>query len=176
MARLRKMLGDAKHPIVLELMHLIETQSKDTLCRWALDYVQTQYLPILMDRNCCDTRFSEALEAVQDYLEGKRSLKELKASTKSAALAVKEIPPENADALAAAKAIHVACCVAQTPTSALGFTFYGAAAYAYHRAGLKESPSVYDVLATEEFERLLYSLRSISIQNEPNPIQVDWIC
>ena len=58
------MLGDAKHPVVLELMHLIETQSKDTLCRWALDYVQTQYLPILMDRNCCDTRFSEALKAV----------------------------------------------------------------------------------------------------------------
>lgn len=40
MAKLRKMLGDINDPSVVELMQVMETQSKTTLARWAIDYVK----------------------------------------------------------------------------------------------------------------------------------------
>ena len=39
MPKLRKMLGSADHPTVQKLMRLIETQNKQTLAAWAVDYV-----------------------------------------------------------------------------------------------------------------------------------------
>ena len=47
MPKLRKMLGSADHPTVQKLMRLIETQNKQTLAAWAVDYVAAHDLPIL---------------------------------------------------------------------------------------------------------------------------------
>lgn len=38
MAKLRKMLGSADSPYIVSLMRLIETQSKETIAGWCLDY------------------------------------------------------------------------------------------------------------------------------------------
>lgn len=56
------------------------------------------------------------------------------------------------------RAIVTACGVLQTPTNALGFCFYGAAAAAYHELGLERSAADYDSRARVEFERLLQAL------------------
>ena len=64
----------------------------------------------------------------------------------------------------------------QTPTNTFGFLLYGAAAFAYHSAGVRSSQAVYDPLATEELARALASLRAASVPGEPNPATLRWNC
>lgn len=79
-------------------------------------------------------------------------------------------------AQAAARAIATACAAVQTPTNAFGFLLYGAAAFAYHSAGVRSTQAVYDPLATEELARALASLRAASVPGEPNPATLRWNC
>ena len=46
MAKLRKMLGDVNQPEIVRLMRMIETQSKETLAKWAVDCAEERYLDI----------------------------------------------------------------------------------------------------------------------------------
>ena len=79
-------------------------------------------------------------------------------------------------AQAAARAVVTACSVLQSPTSALGFVFYGAAAAAYSAAGTSAAPAEYDALAAAEFDSLVQSLRQVMVPNEPNPAKISWNC
>ena len=47
MAALRKMLGDMNSSTAAALMRLIETQSRETLTRWASAYAKEHYLPLI---------------------------------------------------------------------------------------------------------------------------------
>lgn len=171
---LRKMLGSADHPTVIRLMRLIETQSKPTLTRFAAEYVAAHYLPILAELRPEENRLYSCVEAVCAYLDG-ASLTIVKAAVRDARSAAQAL---SADPVcqAVARAVATACAVATTPTNALGFAFYGAAAFAYHSAGLKASPEAYDKLADEELARILAALQAVSIPNEPEPVKVDWGC
>ena len=64
----------------------------------------------------------------------------------------------------------------QTPTNALGFAFYGAAAAAYDEAGLSGDSAEYERLADMEFDRIIASLRHAAVDDEPNPVKVRWNC
>ena len=77
---------------------------------------------------------------------------------------------------AAARAIATACAAIRTPTSALGFVFYGAAAAAYRQAGMDASKEVYDALADAELEALLFALQETAVADEPCPVPLDWNC
>lgn len=171
---LRKMLGSAQHPTIVRLMRLIETQSQTTLTRFAAAYVEENYLPITAELLPGETRLSAAVEAVRAHLDG-APLTSVKAAVKDARAAAQSL---NGDpvAQAAARAIATACAVATTPTGALGFTFYGAAAFAYHTAGTQADRSVHDELATRELERIYAALQAVSIPDEPNPVKIDWGC
>lgn len=79
-------------------------------------------------------------------------------------------------AQAAARAIVTACGVLQTPTNALGFCFYGAAAAAYHELGLKRSAADYGRCARVELQRLSQALEQVMVPDEADPVQVDWNC
>ena len=79
-------------------------------------------------------------------------------------------------AAAAAQAIVTACGVLQTPTNALGFVFYGAAAAAYDELGLRAAQAEYDARAAQEFNTLTEYLRQVMVADEPEPIQVNWYC
>jgi hypothetical protein len=175
MAKLRKMLGDANDPLAVSLRERIETQSKETLIRWAVGYVTEHYKPILQAADAWDVRLEKAVAANRDYLEGHLTQKEAKAFLGAAAEAARGWEGDPA-AQAAAKAVAVACSVMRTPTNALGFCFYGAAAYAYQAAGTSESSDRYEELARSEFERLLASLEAISVEGEENPVRVNWNC
>ena len=42
----RKILGDVNAPSAVALRNLIDTQSKDTIRKWCLDYAEAKILPI----------------------------------------------------------------------------------------------------------------------------------
>ena len=64
----------------------------------------------------------------------------------------------------------------QTPTNALGMTFYAAAALAYAALGEDASPADYDAYAEAAFARMLDSLRAASVPHEAHPAHLDWHC
>ena len=171
---LRKMLGSADHPQIIRLMRLIGTQSKATLTRFAAEYVAAHYLPITEALIPDEPRLRTAIDAVRAHMDG-APLTTVKAAVKdarAAAQALSKFPV----AQAAARAIATACAVTSTPTNALGFTFYGAAAFAYHAAGTEADKAIHDDLATQELTRIADALEAVSIPDETDPVRVDWGC
>lgn len=175
MPKLRKMLGNVTDPVIQSLMRLMETQSRSTLARWAIDCARERYLPIYKSAYLGDPRLRDALSAVRSVLQGTRKLADIKPTLRAAAGPGRETS-QNPAAQAAARAVAVACSAVQTPSSALGFTFYGAAAVAYDTAGLSADANTYDALAAKELESLLESLRQIAVPNEQNPVKISWNC
>lgn len=174
MPRLRKMLGSAEHPTLLALMRQMETQSHLTLARWAADQAEALALPLYQRACPQDTRLTEALTSVRRFLAGEIPAGSLALPLRAAQQAARDITDPIAQA--AARAVATACSASRTPTSALGFTFYCAAAVAYAQAGLSASPAEHDALADEVFAGLLTSLRAASVPDEPHPAQLQWGC
>lgn len=170
MAKLRKTLGSPTEPAVISLMEGMEGKSKETLTTWAMAYVTEKYLPLVAE----SPLFSELLEKTKDCMAGNLPLKEWKAllaEARKASAAEKEPVRE-----AAARAIVTACGTWQTPTNALGFCFYGAAAMAYHQAGTAETKETYDMLATKELEQILASLKQVKVAPDEQAAKLQWNC
>ena len=115
------------------------------------------------------------MAAAKEYLNGAKKLNEVKPLLKEASQIAKEAEG-NPIAQAAARAVAVACATIQTPTNALGFVFYGAAAVVYEEVGLLENSQTYDDLASKEFEKILKSLQEVAIPNEEKPAKINWNC
>ena len=175
MAKLRKMLCKIDSPECAALMALMETQSKKTLASWAVEYAKTHYLPLYETQCPEDPRLRGTVSACGRYLTGDMPLKELKPLLREAAQTARDAQ-DNPVAQAAARAVSTACSTVQTPTSALGFLFYGAAAVAYSRAGLEEKPETYDALASAELQEALASLQQSAVPDEPHPAKINWNC
>ena len=175
MAKLRKMLGKVDEPAVQSLMEIIETQSKEALAAWAVGYVKTHTLAIYEKEFPQDNRLSKAVEAVESCLRGEKKFKDVKPVIKETANAAKEAG-DHPVAQAAARSVSVACNVLGTPTNALGFTFYTAAAIVYDREGTEEKSDFYDTMATEELAKMLLSLKEMAVPDESNPVHVKWNC
>jgi hypothetical protein len=170
MAKLRKTLGSPTEPAVVALMESMEGKSKETLTTWAMAYVTEKYLPLVAEVPL----FSELLEKTKDCMTGNLPLKDWKAllaEARKASAAEKEPVRE-----AAARAIVTACGTWQTPTNALGFCFYGAAAMAYHQAGTAETKETYDMLATKELEQILASLKQVKTAPNEQAAKLQWNC
>ncbi|WP_337504128.1 putative immunity protein [Anaerotignum lactatifermentans] len=170
MAKLRKTLGSPTEPAVVALMEGMEGKSKETLTTWAMAYVTEKYLPLVAETPL----FSELLEKTKDCMTGNLPLKDWKAllaEARKASAAEKEPVRE-----AAARAIVTACGTWQTPTNALGFCFYGAAAMAYHQAGTAETKETYDMLATKELEQILASLMQVKTAPNEQAAKLQWNC
>ena len=170
MPKLRKMLGSADDEEITALMRAMETQSLTTLAGWGLRCAEERYLPLLPP----EERFADAVSAVRRHLSGELPKSGLRPFLAQARKAAQET--EGAVEQAAARAVATACAVAQTPTNALGFTFYGAAAAAYHELGLSEGPDCYDACAAEEFTALRRLLEAVSVEAEPHPVHLQWNC
>ena len=70
MAKLRKTLGDVNAPSAVALRNLIDTQSKDTIRKWCLDYAEQRILPIF-ERHCPDdNRPRNAVNAARGICAG----------------------------------------------------------------------------------------------------------
>ena len=118
MAKLRKMLGRADDPQIIQLMRLIETQSKTTLAAWAANCARDRYLAVYEQAYPDDRRLRELIEAVCAHLDGRVKLAEIKALLRQARTIAQQAEATPA-AQAAARAIATACAVIQTPTNAL---------------------------------------------------------
>lgn len=175
MAKLRKMLRSIDSPEIISLMHLIETQNKMTIATWCVNYAKEHILPIYQKSFPKDQRLLQAINGALDYLEGTIKLPAAKKLISEAQTAARETK-ENPIAQAAARAVAQACATIHKSTNALALAFYGSAAIAYDRVGLLETKETYDEIATEEFHRLEEALRSIAIENEPNPAKINWHC
>ena len=174
MAKLRKMLGQADDPQIITLMRLIETQSKDTLAAWAAACAKERYLAIYEKAYPDDRRLRVLIDAVTAYRHGNLTLAQLKSLLRQARTIAQEVAAPAAQA--AARAVSTACAVVQTPTNALGFVFYGAAAVAYDKVGLTASEEEYHSLAAAEFDTLAASLRAASVPEEAHPVKINWNC
>lgn len=176
MAKLRKMLGSADSAYIISLMRLIETQSKITIANWCMDYTQAHILPIFEKHCPGDNRPHRALNASRDWFEGRKKLPEVKEIIlKECHAAARELD-SNPAAQAAARACGQAAACFHTPTHSLGLAFYGAAAIAYDRVGICESPEVYDQIAAEECAKMEAALRGIMVEDEPNRAKISWNC
>lgn len=175
MAKLRRMLGNINDEIIVELMRVIETQSKETISLWAVNYVEQNILNIYEKESNSDLRLREVIISTKEYLRGNMKLKEIKEALRKVKTIPKEVE-ENPVAQASARAILTACATIQTPTNALGFTFYSVAAIVYNQVGVKEKVETYDKLAVNEFVKVLESLQEVAIKNEVNPVKVSWNC
>ena len=69
--KLRKLLGDVNAPSCVSLRELIDTQSKDTIRKWCLDYAEHMLLPIFEKHCPGDARPRNAVNTARDYLDGK---------------------------------------------------------------------------------------------------------
>ena len=173
--KIRKMLGDVHSKECRDMMQLMDTQSVTTLASWAISYAKERYLPIYKSFYPDDMRFDETISACEAYLCGDMRLKELKECLRITTKLPREIT-ENIIAQTAARAMATACSVIQTPTNALGFLFYGAAAIAYDTVGLSETKEVYDTLASKEFQYAYQDFQKVAIEHESNPVKLKWNC
>ena len=175
MVKLKRMLCDIDDPTVVVLMALIESQSAETLANWSLNYVEQNLLSIYQDKYPDDARLKHIICETRKYLAGTKTKKEQRMLLKEAKELIKDVE-ETIVPLAIVRAILIACATKDSPTNALGYTFYAVAAIVYHQAGLCENKEIYDQLAKEEFKKVLKSLQLIAIDNENNPVKVKWYC
>ena len=171
MAALRKMLGDMNGNAATALMRLIETQSKETLTRWAAAYAKEHYLLLIKEEPEIFHQLEQTVSTVESFLNKEMTLKELKPHLAGARSAAKEFADSRT-----ADPVSLAAARAVSPTNAFGFLLYGAAACAYHSAGLSEAAATYDRLAEEELQGALQSLQAVAVPNEPHPVSIRWNC
>lgn len=175
MPKPRKMLGKADAPYIVALMALIDTQNKTTLVNWAVDYTETNLLPIYELQFPQDNRPRLALEAARQWLAGAIKLPEAKKHILAAHTAAREAE-EFPAAQAAARAAGQAAATIHVATHALGPAFYGSAAIAYHRLGLNQPSDAYEKITEEVCTAYLQALQKVAVANEPNPVKVKWYC
>lgn len=174
MAKLRKMLGSAASPGIAALMAQMETQSRETLARWSAAYALENLLPVYLCVHPQDSLPGRALAQAADWAAGRcdgKAVKPLLSALRDSAR-----QETGATAQAALRAMGTAAAVMQTPTNALGMTFYTAAALAYAALGEDASPADYDAYAEAAFARMLDSLRAASVPHEAHPAHLDWHC
>ena len=174
--KLRKMLGDVNAPDCVALRELIDTQSKDTIRKWCLDYATEKVLPIFEKRCPGDARPRNAVDAASEYLDGKVKFPVVKNLILNECHAAARELDADPVAQAAARAVGQGSAVVHTLTHSLGLYFYAAAAIAYDRAGLEAAEEVYAEIAGEVCLDYTAALKAVAVENEPNPAKLKWNC
>ena len=174
--KLRKMLGNVNSTSAVALRELIDTQSKDTIRKWCLDYAEVKILPIFEKQCPGDDRPRSAVNAARDYLDGKVKFPIVKNIILNECHAAARELDSNPTAQAAARAVGQGSAVVHTLTHSLGLFFYAAAAVAYDRIGLEATESEYAIIAEEVCLDYTAALCAVAVENEPNPAKLKWNC
>ncbi|MEX1377309.1 MAG: putative immunity protein [Eubacteriales bacterium] len=175
MTKLRKMLSDWQAPYIQSLMRLIETQSKETLANWAIDYSTKVLLPVWSKYYPKDKRPHDALDAAREWLTGDIKLPQAKAKILECHAAAREAEG-NPAAQASARAIGQCASTIHSARHCIGLAFYGALAVVYNQLGTDLPWEVIEKCAAEECSRMEDALRKVAILNDPNPAKIDWKC
>ena len=174
--KIRKTLGDVNAPPATALRDLIDTQSKDTIRKWCLDYAEAKILP-LFEKHCPgDARPRNAVNAARGYLEGKVKFPVVKNTILNECHAAAREAEGTPAAQAAARACGQAAATIHTPTHSIGLALYGALAAAYDRLGIDAAWEALLPAAAEECAAMEAALRAVAVENEPNPAKLNWNC
>ena len=169
------MLSNWQAAPIERLMRLIETQSKETLVNWAVDYAEAHFLPIYTKQYPQDQRPKLALDYARKCLKKEVKLPEAKKYILGCHNAAAEAE-DNPAAQAAARAIGQAASSIHSATHSLGLALYGGLAIAYDQLGMDEPWAEHEAFALKECEKMLAALQAIAIEKEPNPVKVKWFC
>ncbi len=175
MQKYRKMLSDLNAPYLQPLMKLIETQSKSTLAYWAADYAEEVILPLWSKHYPKDLRPQNALIAARSWLEGEIKLPEAKKEILECHAAAREAEG-NPVPQGAARAIGQCASTIHSARHCIGLALYGALAVAYDALGTKVHWEELEGYAAIECGRMLDALKAVSVENEPNPANINWKC
>jgi hypothetical protein len=175
MSKVRKMLSDWEAPYIRSLAKLIETQSKATLAIWAIDYSERVILPLWSKYYSADLRPQKALYAAREWLSGAIKLPRAKTAILDCHAAARDADA-NSVAQAAARAIGQSASTIHSARHCIGLALYGAIAVAYDTLGTKAQWEQLEKCAADECGRMLDALRSVAVENEPNPAKIDWKC
>ena len=176
MKKLRKMLGAYDDEHIVELMKLIDTQSKETIASWCMDYAEENILPIYKKYYPEDNRPQIALDASRDWFKGLKKLPEVKDIILNQCHQAAREAEDNPAAQAAARTLGQAAACFHTPTHSLGLAFYGGAAVAYDKLGLNATDEEYNKVAREEVLKMTEALRKVAVKDEPNKAKLKWYC
>ena len=175
MQKYRKMLSNCDARQIVGLMRLIETQSKETLVNWAVNYAEGHFMPIFLKQYPKDERPRLALEYARKWLNKDVKLPEAKSRILSCHKAAAEAEAAPA-AQAAARAIGQAASTIHSASHSLGLALYGGIAAAYDQLGMDAPWADQEAFALQECEKMLASLQAAAIADEPNPAKVKWKC
>jgi len=175
MPRLRRMLNDWNAQYIQSLMKQIETQSKTTLIKWGTDYSERVLLPLWLKYYPNDLRPKFAIIAARQWLSGQIKLPQAKKKILRCHDAARDAQNTPA-AQAAARAIAQSASTIHSARHSIGLALYGALAVAYDTLGIEAHWEHLELCAAEECGRMLDALRSISVDDEPNPSNIDWKC
>lgn len=175
MPKVRKMLSDWKVPYIQSLMRLIETQSKETLAHWVVDYSEQVILPLWCKYYPNDLRPQNALDAARQWLSGAIKLLQAKPAILKCHEAAREVDG-NPVAQAAARAIGQCASTIHSARHCIGIAFYGALAVAYDQLGTDAQWGKIEQCAAKECGRMENALRNVAVKNEPIPAKIDWKC
>ena len=171
----RKMLSNWEAEPILGLMRLIETQSKETLVKWATAYAEENFLPIYARYNPEDHRPQLALEYARKWLRKEVKLPEAKQYILACHESANQAEGTPA-AQAAARAIGQAASSIHSAMHSLGLALYGGVAIAYDQLGMDAPWAEHEALALKECEKMLAALQAVAVPDEPNPVKAKWFC
>lgn len=171
----RKMLSDWQADYILDLMRLIETQSKQTLAKWAIDYAKDNLLVIWIKYYPDDNRAKDAILASKLWLRKEINLTQAKPLILTCHQAAKE-KDDNPAAQAAARAIAQSCSTIHSARHCIGLALYGALALAYDNLGVSAKWEDLEKYAAKECVKMTQNLASVAIVDELNPAKINWHC
>lgn len=169
------MLSDWQAPYLQELVRQIETQSKETLTRWVVDYAMSVILPLWNKHYPSDERPGKALTAAREWLSGSIKLPQAKQFILACHAAARE-SEGNTVAQASARAIGQSASTIHSAQHCIGLALYGALAVAYDSLGTQAPWHELENCAAIECGKMLAALRAVSVVNEQNPARIRWQC
>lgn len=175
MAKPRKMLSDWEAPYIQSLMKLIETQSKETLANWAIDYSEKNLLPLWDKDFAADSRPQNAINAAKAWLAGEIKLPQAKKEILQCHDAAREAEGKPISQ-GVARAIGQSASTIHSAQHCIGLAFYGALALAYNRIGVDKPWEEIQEIAAEECGKMEDALRAVAIANEEKPAKINWKC
>jgi hypothetical protein len=176
-AKPRRILGYPNAPYLDNLKNQISSQSRVTVLKWAIDYVEANQLVVFESRFPDDFRPRAALASARNFISDENDRADIKIEMQPLVLAC-HAAARAAESDAAAQAAARTCAQAASSVYELGHTlgiaYFGSAAAAYARVGINQDAATYDRLAADECERQYLALKAISIDNEPDPTEIVW--
>jgi len=149
---------------------------KTTFAHWCIDYAWANILPIYEKAYPGDARCEHALDAAEEWLDGKVKLPHVKNIILNECHAAARESDANPAAQSAARTCGQAAATIHAPTHSIGLALYGSLAVAYDKLGIDADWDALVTAAAEECGKMEAALKAVAVENEPNTAKINWRC